>query len=103
MSDTTNKGNKTVCNYQTMFLSNSILSEIAERLAEAYQLTSGLSQEFQESYEGEAEEEVSLFLENLPKHLYKLSLFYGRMAQYVAVTTASFAVNDETLADKMGR
>lgn len=103
MSDTANKESITVCNYQTMATSYSSLCEIAESLLDAYNKAVNLAVDFTESYEGEAATQVVLFLESLPQHLYKLQLFYGKMAQYVAVASASFSMNDETIAEKMGK
>ena len=77
------------------------LSNIQTALFGAYEQAAALATEFSESYEGEAKEEVVSFLENLPIHIYKLALFYGKMAQYVFVAKLSFETNDQTMADKL--
>lgn len=96
------KENKTVCNLNIMFGAFMELSNIQTALFGAYEQAAALSAEFSESYEGEAKEEVVAFLENLPIHIYKLALFYGKMAQYVTMTCMSFEANDQDMADKLG-
>lgn len=96
------KGQKTVCNHEAMMEAFTELSNIQTALFGAYEQAAALSADFSESYEGEAKEEVMIFLNNLPIHLYKLTLFYGKMAQYVYVTKMSFKTSDQTMADKLG-
>lgn len=96
------KEGKTVCNSGVMLAIFTELSKIQTTLLEIREKAAALSAEFSESYEGEAKEEVVAFLENLPIHIYKLALFYGKMAQYVFVTKMSFDVNDQDMADKLG-
>ena len=69
--------------------------------ADIYNKAVNLATDFTESYEGEVAPQVPLFLESLPQHIYKLKLFYGKMAQYVAITSASFSTNDKRIADNM--
>lgn len=96
------KENKTVCNLSAMFGAYMELTNIQTALFGAYEQAAALTAEFSESYEGEAKEEVVIFLENLPMHIYKLALFYGKMAQYVVMTCMSFEANDQAMADKLG-
>ena len=77
------------------------LFEVSESLLSAYEKATGLAADFTEAYEGIAVDEVVPFLESLPQHIYKLKLFYGKMAQYVAITSASFSTNDKRIADNM--
>ncbi|MCM1155916.1 MAG: hypothetical protein NC314_04350 [Roseburia sp.] len=98
---TENKQKSTVCNLETMFSSYMELTSIQTALYEAYEQAATLATDFSESYEGEAKDEVVLFLENLPLHIYKLSLFYGKMAQFVSMTGMSFMTNDQIMAGRL--
>lgn len=95
------KERKTVCNLNVMLGAYQELTNIQTDLFEAYERAVTLAADFSESYEGEAKEEVVLFLDNLPIHIFKLSLFYGKMAQFVYMTKMSFMSNDQTMADKL--
>lgn len=95
------KEQKTTCNCGVMEEAFMELSNIQTALYGAYEQAAALAADFSESYEGEAKEEVVTFLNNLPMHIYKLALFYGKMAQYVFVTKMSFELNDQTMADKL--
>lgn len=95
------KGKKTVCDLNVMWEAYMELTNIQTVLFGAYEQAETLAADFSESYEGEAKEEVELFLEKLPMHIYKLTLFYGKMAQFVTMTSMSFMSNDQTMADKM--
>jgi len=96
------KEEKTVCDSSAMSGACMELSSIQETLFKAYEQAAVLAEEFKGDYEGEAEIEVVTFLEYLPVHIQKLALFYGKMAQYVIVTSMSFEANDQIMADKLG-
>lgn len=96
------KETKTVCNLCAMLGAFMELSNIQAALFEAYKQAAALEADFEKSYEGEAKIEVMTFLEYLPLHIFKLALFYGKMAQYVTVTSMSFESNDQAMADKLG-
>lgn len=95
------KEKMTVCDFSMMWAAFMELTNIQAALFGAYEQAAPLAGKFSESYEGEARDEVALFLEKLPVHIYKLSLFYGKMAQFVVKTRMSFASNDQTMADKL--
>lgn len=101
MGDMENKEIITRCNYAELGAAYMTLTEIAEILITAYEKAAGMASEFSECYEGEAVEEVLTFLNSLPQHLYKMSLFYGKMAQFVIMSLSSFAANDSTMSDTM--
>lgn len=92
---------KTVCDLNVMLDIYMELTNIQTTLFAAYEQASTLAGDFSENYEGEAKDEVALFLEKLPLHIYKLSLFYGKMAQFVITTIMSFASNDQAMAEKL--
>ena len=91
----------TVCDFSMMWAAFMELTNIQATLFGAYEQVAPLAGEFSENYEGEAKDEVALFLEKLPVHIYKLSLFYGKMAQFVIATIMSFASNDQAMAEKL--
>lgn len=95
------KQKRTVCDLSMMGGAYIELTNIQTALFGAYEQAATLAGDFSESYEGEARDEVVLFLEKLPLHIYKLSLFYGKMAQFVITTSISFASNDQTMAEKL--
>ena len=95
------KQKKTVCDLVALWDAYNELTNIQTTLYEAYEQVSTLATDFSESYEGEAKDEVVLFLENLPIHIYRLSLFYGKMAQFIYMTRQSFMTNDQTMANKL--
>lgn len=95
------KQEKTVCNLNVMLEAFLELTNIQTVLYGAYEQMENLATDFSESYEGEATEEVVCFLENLPIHIFRLALFYGKMAQFVCKTANSFMSNDQTMADKL--
>ena len=68
----------------------------------AHEKASGLSAAFAEGYEGDATEEVGMFLANLPTHIYRLILFYTKMGDYIVMTSQSFMENDNKMTEKMG-
>lgn len=98
MSDTTNILSMTVCNPNQMTAAEGMLYEIAEDLKTAYEKAETLSADFTEAYEGEAVTEVTAFLDNLPAHIYRLNLFYNKMAQFVALTREAFMKNDQAMS-----
>ncbi len=95
------KEKKTVCDLNAMLDIYMELTNIQTTLFTAYEQVAPLAGKFSENYEGEAKDEVALFLEKLPRHIYKLSLFYGKMAQFVIATIMSFASNDQAMAEKL--
>lgn len=95
------KQEKTVCNLNVMLATYLELSSIQAVLFGAYEQTETLAADFSESYEGEATEEVVCFLENLPIHIFRLALFYGKMAQFISMTADSFMSSDQAMADKL--
>ena len=95
------KQKKTVFDLIAMAGAYQELSNIQTALYGAYEQASTLATDFSESYEGKAKDEVVLFLESLPIHIYRLSLFYGKMAQFIYMTRLSFMTNDQIMADKL--
>lgn len=77
------------------------LQSIDELLESACTDASTLSSKFEEAYEGEAFEEVSLFFTNLPTHLERLQILYQKLEEYITMTSASFSNNDTVMAEKM--
>lgn len=97
MRDASNILSKTVCNPEQMTAAAGMLRDIAESLKDAYEKAEPLAADFTEAYEGIAVTEVTTFLENLPAHIYRLNLFYNKMAEFVDWTTRSFMSNDEAM------
>lgn len=95
------KQKKTVCDPVALGDAYLELTNIQTALYGAYEQASTLAADFSEGYEGEAKDEVMLFLESLPMHIYRLSLFYGKMAQFLIMTYQSFMTNDRTMAGKL--
>lgn len=56
---------------------------------------------FEEAYEGEAKEEVTLFFNSLSAHLTRLALFYSKMASFISTTSLTFMENDSAMARNM--
>lgn len=57
---------------------------------------------FQESYTGDALPEVNVFFEGLIEHLYRLSVFYMKMSQFIDMTNRTFSENDRKMKENMG-
>lgn len=93
---------KSTCDPQAMTEFDATLREIDELLEEAKRKASRLFSEFDSAYEGEAKEEVLLFLNNLPKHIYRLQILYKKQDDFVCMTMQSFLQNDKEMVDKMG-
>lgn len=99
-----NKGQATtVCNHTVMEEAAQTLGSMEESLLSAYEMVQPLLADFLESYEGDAQGEVGLFLENLPLHIYKLNMLYNKMAGFVQATDKSFQQNDKDMTDNMER
>lgn len=77
------------------------LQSIDELLESACTDASTLSSDFEEAYEGEALEEVTIFLTSLPTHLERLQILYQKLEEYITMTSASFSSNDTVMAGKM--
>lgn len=93
----------TVCSHTVMQEAVHTLGSMEDSLFSAYEMTQTLLAEFTASYEGDAKEEVSAFLENLPLHIYKLRLLYNKMSGFVQATDSSFQSNDKSMTDSMER
>lgn len=93
----------TVCNHEVMALCFTELSIIVANLHSAYEKAEQLISEFDEAYEGDAKSEVNMFLTSLPRHIYRLELFYSKMMNFIMMTSLSFMENDTQMADKMER
>lgn len=91
----------TVCNHEVIKAMHEELVAIVEELFLAYLISVTLADDFSEGYEGEAKEDVMTFLQNLPSHLYRLSLFYGKMAQFLDTMNLSLEANDQAMAGRM--
>ena len=101
MGDFDNKESKTVCSQMAMLLSATKLEYVMAALQDAYDKASTLAESFTADYEGEAVDEVRMFLESLPVHLNRLLLLYYKMEQFILVTAQSFQTNDTTMVQNM--
>ena len=93
----------TVCDHEVIKAMYMELTEIIKELFLAYSDSLSLADDFSEGYEGEAKEEVAAFLQNLPTHLYRLGLFYGKMAQFLDTMNLSFETNDRVMAGRQAK
>lgn len=101
MGEIDNKQSKTVCSQMAMTMSNTMLVCVMAALQDAYDKASTLAESFTADYEGEATDEVQMFLESLPVHIHKLMLLYYKMAQFIQVTSESFQTNDISMVQNM--
>lgn len=46
--------------------------------------------------------ETDTFLQNLPSHIYRLSVFYRMLNEFIAITMQSFKQSDEGMVKNMG-
>lgn len=95
------KEGKTVCDQGAMLGYYLMLVDIIINLQEGYEKAATLQNVFDSSYQGEAKEEIMIFLESLPLHMYRLSLMYCKLAEFTTTTAESFLNNDAAMADKM--
>lgn len=101
MGDFYNKESKTVCSQSEMVMAFVDLASIVGTLQDAYEKASELLGSFTADYEGEAADEVEIFLENLPVHIKRLMLLYYKMEQFILVTAQSFQTNDARMVQNM--
>lgn len=92
---------ETGCNYEAMAGLYMILKVMVGMLVETVEKAEGLQTSFDEAYEGDAKEEVNMFLTSLPRHIERLALFYDKMADYIDMTAATFMTNDIRRAQNM--
>lgn len=95
--------NDTICDQDAMLGYWFMLADITANLNEAYEKATLLLGEFDEAYEGDAKEEVDIFLTNLPRHIYRLELFYTKMMEFIYVTAESLLQNDAAMTENMER
>ena len=91
----------TVCNQDAMGGVALMLLAISAQLQEAYDKANEIYINFQEIYEGEAYSEINMFLENLPKHIYRLEILYTKMMQFIMMTAQSLAESDAQMVANM--
>jgi hypothetical protein len=84
----------TVCDQPSMLGITIMLADIMQQLQNAKETIA-------DSYEGEAKEEMELFFGSLPMHIERLTLFYGKMEEYVWTTAESFMKNDRMMCENM--
>lgn len=92
---------KTVCDQGAMLGYWLMLTDIIMNLQEGYEKAAGLKDIFDGCYQGEAKEEVMIFLESLPLHIYRLSLMYSKLAEFTSTTAESLFNNDTAMAENM--
>ena len=95
--------NRTICDQDAMMGYWFMLADIIANLNEAYEKADLLLGEFDEAYDGDAKEEVDIFLTSLPRHIYRLELFYTKMMEFIQVTAESLLQNDITMTENMER
>ena len=95
--------NVTVCDYMAMLLGFQGLAGVIKDLEAAHEMTKKLMADLEEAYEGEAKEEIGIFLESLSVHIFKLELFYSKMMEFIKKTSQSFMENDAAMTENMGK
>lgn len=60
-----------------------------------------LCSELETSYEGDAKAEINMFLVNLSRHIYRLALFYSKMASFVTLTSQSLKNSDNKMVENI--
>ena len=57
--------------------------------------------DFEECYDGDAKAEVLMFLESLPLHIYRLTLLYSKLGDFVTITAQSLFNSDIGMVNNM--
>lgn len=94
-------GGNTVCNHETMATCYLALIAITQELNTAYTKVVDLCSELETSYEGDAKAEINMFLVNLSRHIYRLALFYSKMASFVTLTSQSLKNSDNKMVENI--
>ena len=92
---------ETKCNQNAMVGFYLMLADMVQNLNTAYEAAQSAFVIFDEGYEGDAKEEVNIFLANLPLHIYRLEIFYSKLMEFIAVTAESLLRNDEAMTRNM--
>lgn len=95
------KTTDTNCNHEAMVTCYLALNAIMQELNTAYQTVCEINTDFQSAYEGDAKEEIDMFLTNLPRQIYRLALFYEKMASFVMLTSQSFQESDNKMVENV--
>lgn len=77
------------------------IQEIAIELANEKEKTDKIYLQFTDAYEGDAKEEINMFLTSLSGNLGRLTSFYSKMASYISVTAQSFMASDTKMVENM--
>lgn len=93
--------NSTKCDQEAMLGYWFMLADIITNLNEAYEKADSLLTKFDEAYEGDAKEEVDIFLTSMPRHIYRLELFYTKMMEFIQMTAESLFQNDTAMSANM--
>lgn len=93
--------NKTVCNQNAILGYYMMMADIIANLQTAYDKASELLAVFDVCYLGEARDEVMTFLENLPLHIDRLELLYGKLLEFTVATAQTFLTNDALMKQNM--
>lgn len=91
----------TQCDQEAMLGYWFMLAGIITDLNEAYEKADSLLEKFDEAYEGEAKEEADIFLTNMPRHIYRLEMFYAKMMEFIQTTAESLLQNDIAMTENM--
>lgn len=93
--------NRTAIDYESILACYLRLRVLAGDLLEIQAVCSQIIADFEGAYEGDAKEEVDLFLASLSAHLERLSAFYYKMSDFVMTTSNSFEQTDYGTAQNM--
>mgnify|MGYP003297702677 CR=1 FL=1 len=94
-------GNMTGCNQNAMLGYYLIILGIVGSLQGAYERATTLAADFEECYDGDAKAEVLMFLESLPLHIYRLTLLYSKLGDFVTITAQSLFNSDIGMVNNM--
>ncbi len=92
---------KLVCDQEAMAAYCLVLMGIIGELEAAAQMTAELQNLFETCYEGDAKEEVMIFLTNLTTHLQRLELFYSKITEFMAATAQALLNDDLKMSANM--
>lgn len=95
------KASMTVVNYTAMQRIYTDLEAIMGTLLDMYNKVSTLEASFTADYQGEAVDEVQMFLESLPIHILRLEKLYDKMEAFIIVTLQSLQTNDAKMVENM--
>ena len=94
--------NEVVCKYEKMEEWKVTLENVNQTMEMLVLKSAECQLLFQEAYVGDALTEVNDFFDSLIEHLYRLSVFYTKMAQFIDTTNTSFSESDTKMTENMG-